>query len=143
LSARQPVGEIFGFSVPFLDLLGVRVDHWEKGRSVVSLAVREELTNSWQFAHGGVVMTLLDVALATAALSTEPDSPGLVTINLSVSFINAGSGALRAEGRVLRGGKSLVFCEGEVLSDAGEVVAKGVGTFKVRRRKDGGERRPG
>ncbi len=138
----QRVGKMFGFSVPFLDLLGVRVEHWEQGRSVVSLQLRDELTNSWQFAHGGVVMTLLDVALATAALSKDPESPGLVTINLSVSFIDAGSGALRAEGRVIRGGLSLVFCEGDVRSAHGNVVAKGVGTFKLKRRKDGAEPSP-
>ncbi len=142
-SARQPVGKVFGLAVPFLDLLGVHVEHWERGRSVVSLDVRDELTNSWNLAHGGVVMTLLDVALATAALSTDPDAPGLMTISLSVSFIQAGSGSLRAEGRLLRGGRSVVFCEGEVRTSAGDLLAKGVGTFKVRRRpagEDGGAR---
>ena len=138
---RQSIRSAIGLSVPFLDLLGVHVEQWEKGRSVVSLEVREELTNTWQFAHGGVVMTLLDVALAMSAMSVEPGAPGLVTVNLSVSFIQAGSGSLRAEGRMLRGGRSLVFCEGEVRTSAGEVVAKGVGTFKVRRRGEAEERR--
>jgi uncharacterized protein (TIGR00369 family) len=130
----RKVGEALGLSVPFLDLLGVRIERFEAGSSRISLEVRKDLTNSWELAHGGVVMTLLDTALATAAMSTEPGAPGLVTVNLSVSFIAAGSGALTAEGRVIRGGRSLVFSEGEVRAADGTVVAKGVGTFKVRPR---------
>lgn len=130
----KAVGNVFGLDIPFLDLLGVQIERFEAGTSRVTLAVRKELTNSWEFAHGGVVMTMLDVALATAAMSAEPDAPGLVTVSLSVSFVSAGSGSLVAEGRVLRGGRSLVFSEGEVRAADGAIVAKGVGTFKVRPR---------
>src|SRR5512133_522230 len=97
--AGKTVGNVFGLDIPFLDLLGVQIERFEAGTSRVTLAVRKELTNSWEFAHGGVVMTMLDVALATAAMSTEPDAPGLVTVSLSVSFVSAGSGSLVAEGR--------------------------------------------
>jgi uncharacterized protein (TIGR00369 family) len=135
----RSVGRVFGLKVPFLSLLGVEVEHWERGRSVVSLRLRDELTNSWAFAHGGVVMSLLDVALATAALTTDPGAPGAVTVNLSVNFVGAGSGKLVAEGRLVRSGRSLLFCEGEVRSEGGEVVATAIGTFKVRR-KDAGAR---
>ncbi len=132
---EKRVGNVFGLSVPFLDLLGVRIERLAEGTSRVSLKVRRELTNSWELAHGGVVMALLDTALATAALSTEPGAPGLVTVSLSVSFLSAASGSLTAEGRVIRGGRSLVFSEGEVRAADGTIVAKGVGTFKVKPRK--------
>ena len=131
----RKVGDLLGLSVPFLDLLGVRIERFAAGASRISLDVRKDLTNSWEYAHGGVVMTLLDTALATAAMSTEPGAPGLVTVSLSVSFVSAGAGALVAEGRVIRGGRSLVFSEGEVRAEDGTIVAKGVGTFKVRPRK--------
>lgn len=127
-------GKPLGLNVPFLDLLGVRIERFERGISRITLDVRKDLTNSWEFAHGGVVMTLLDTALATAALSTEQGAPGLLTVSLSVSFIAAAAGSLTAEGRVLHGGKSLVFSEGEVRAADGTIVAKGVGTFKVRPR---------
>lgn len=137
MAARRAhqVGKHFGLSVPFLDLLGVHIEKFEQGSSRISMKVRKDLTNSWEFAHGGVVMTLLDTALATAAMSTEPGAPGLLTVSLSVSFISAAAGALTAEGRVIRGGKSLVFSEGEVRAADGTIVAKGVGTFKVRPRQ--------
>jgi acyl-coenzyme A thioesterase PaaI-like protein len=37
------------------------------------------------------------------------------------------------EARCLRAGRSLAFCEGEIRDAAGELVAKAVGTFKLRR----------
>ncbi|MFL5310169.1 MAG: PaaI family thioesterase [Myxococcales bacterium] len=125
----------FGATIPFLDLLGARPGHREKGRAVVSLEMRDELTNSWHFAHGGVVMTLLDVAMGSAVRSTVTTDFGVVTANLNVSFLRSGAGSLTAEGRVLRGGKTLVFCEGEVRDAAGHLVAKGVGTFRLKKRK--------
>ncbi|RXZ45435.1 PaaI family thioesterase [Crenobacter cavernae] len=41
-------------------------------------------------------------------------------------------GISREPGRVLRGGRSLVFCEGEVRDENGERVAKAMGIFKLR-----------
>lgn len=139
----RPAGRFPSLHVPFNELLGLRVEHREKGRCLVTVAKRPDLTNSWSVMHGGVVMTMLDVALAVAAHSHVEDTEGLITVNLSVSFLSAGTGGLVAEGRLIRGGKSLVFCEGEVRGEDGEVVAKGVGTYKVRRRKEPVEPRAG
>jgi uncharacterized protein (TIGR00369 family) len=125
----------FGVKIPFLDLLGARPGHREKGRAIVTLELREELNNSWQFAHGGVVMTLLDVCMGSAVRSTVTAEFGVVTANLAVSFLHSGAGSLTAEGRVLRGGNTLVYCEGEVHDGAGHLVAKGLGTFRLKKRK--------
>jgi uncharacterized protein (TIGR00369 family) len=125
----------FGVTIPFLDLLGARPGHREKGRAVLTLDLREKLTNSWGFAHGGVLMTLLDVAMGSAVRSTVTAGFGVVTANLNVTFLHSAAGKLTAEGRVLRGGRTLVFCEGEVRDDAGNLLAKGVGTFRLKRRK--------
>jgi uncharacterized protein (TIGR00369 family) len=134
-----PVGEtFFGRRIPFLDLLGARAEGREKGRAVVSLQVREELLNSWQFAHGGVLVTLLDVCMGSAAVTVDPEAAGIVTAALSVSFFRSASGALRAEGRVLRGGGSIVHCEGEVTDAGGELVAKALGTFRLKRKTENG-----
>ena len=131
-------GSFFGLHLPFLELLGVRADHWEHGRAVVSLELRKDLTNSWGFARGGVLTSLLDVAMGGAAMTVDSHASGVVTVNLSVTFLRSGSGILVAEGRMMKGGRSLVFCEGEVRDCAGEVVAKAVGTFKVKRRGETG-----
>jgi uncharacterized protein (TIGR00369 family) len=132
----RPSG-FFGLQVPFLDLLGAHAEHREHGRAVVSLELRKDLTNSWSSAHGGVITSLLDVAMGAAAMTIDDHATGVVTVNLSVTFVRSGAGVLVAEGRLLKGGRSLAFCEGEVRDRDGEIVAKGVGTFKVKRRTEG------
>lgn len=122
-----------GRHVPFADLLGVTVAHHAQGRARLEMDLRPELMNSWQVAHGGVVMTLADIALAVAALSLDRSAHGAMTIELKVSFLGPAADRLVAEGRCLKAGRSLAFCEGEVLDGAGKLVAKALGTFRVRR----------
>ena len=129
------VGEaFFGRRIPFIDLLGARAESRENGHAVVSLQVRDELMNSWRFAHGGVLVSLLDVTMGSAAVTVDPEARGVVTAGLSVSFFRSASGLLWAEGRVLKGGRSLVHCEGEVRDASGELVAKALGTFRLKRK---------
>lgn len=119
--------------VPFRELLGVQLEHWADGRAVVSLETRPELTNSGGATHGGVVVALLDMAMASAARTTTGQPNGGITIDMSISFLRSGAGRLLAEGRVLRDGKSFIFCEGEVRDTNGELIAKALGTYKLRR----------
>ena len=131
--------KFFGLDIPFIDLLKAKAEHWEKGRAVASVVIRPELRNSWQYAHGGVVMTLLDVTMGSAARSMVPHAAGVVTVDMSVSFVSAGEGRLTVEARVLRSGGSIVFCEGEMRDEAGELVAKAMASFKVKRKVSHGE----
>lgn len=124
----------FNLQIPFLKLLGVRALHREPGRAVVALDIRPELTNSWKVAHGAVVTALLDCSMSAAARTTAGHNGGVMTVELSVHFMRAGAGQLTAEARVLRSGGAIVFCESEVRDAAGELVAKGMGSFKLRRR---------
>ena len=122
-----------GRAVPFADLLGIQVAEQAPGRAVLELTLRPELLNSWHVAHGGVVMTLADIALAVAARTHDPGAKGAMTVELKVSFIEPGEGKLVAEGRCVRSGTSLAFCEGEVRDISGKLVAKALGTFMLRR----------
>lgn len=128
-----------GLTIPFLDLLGVKAETVGGGTARISVAPRPELLNSFDVFHGGVIMTLLDVAMAVAARSSRNHTGGVMTVDMSVSFLRSASGHLVAEGKVLRGGQSLYFCEGEVLDESGELVAKAIGTFKLRREMNKGD----
>jgi uncharacterized protein (TIGR00369 family) len=130
------VSKAIGRHVPFADLLGITVAHHEPGKARLELPLRPELANSWGVAHGGVVMTLADVALGVAAITRVEGGRGAATIELKVSFIRPGTGRLLAEGRCLEAGRSLAFCEGEVTDTEGKLVAKALGTFRVRRGED-------
>jgi uncharacterized protein (TIGR00369 family) len=127
----------FQVHIPFVEHLGFELVRFEGGESELALTLREELTNSWGVAHGGVVMTLLDVALAHAARSPDTAGgdtrPGVVTVEMKTSFLAPGLGRLRATGRALRRTTSLAFCEGSVWCEDGTLAAHATGTFKFMR----------
>jgi acyl-coenzyme A thioesterase PaaI-like protein len=76
-------------------------------------------------------MTLLDVALSSAARSLDPDCIGATTVEMKTNFLAAATGPTLAEGFAQRAGRSLIFAEGEVSAPAGTVLAKASGTFKL------------
>lgn len=119
---------------PFVDHLGVRLIAASNGESEVALTLTDAQMNTWNVAHGGVTMTLADVALATAARSLTEDGVGVVTVEMKVNFMQPGRGELRAYGRVLHRSSTMAYCEGEVRDDSGNFVAKALGTFKYMRR---------
>ena len=90
--------------------------------------------NTWDVAHGGVTMTLADIALAMAARSLAGDGVGVVTVEMKVNFMQPGRGELRASARVLHRSTTMAYCEGEIRDSEGHFVAKALGTFKYMRR---------
>jgi uncharacterized protein (TIGR00369 family) len=126
--------------IPYLQHLKISTDELGAGTARLSLPIEPHLTNSLGTAHGGVIMSLLDVALCTAARTLHPESIGVITIDLSVSFIGGASGTrLLADARVLKDGRSMSFVEGEAKNEDGSLVAKAIATVRVRL-KDKGER---
>ena len=119
--------------IPFVQHLKILTEELGEGTARLSLPVEREFTNSLGTVHGGVIMSLLDVALCTAARTLHPDSTGVITIDLSASFIGGGSGErLIAEARVLKDARSMSFVEGEARNADGSLVAKAMATVRVR-----------
>ena len=130
----------FGASIPFVNLLGFTLEKFEGGDSEMHFAVLPQHMNSYQVAHGGAVMTLMDVSMATAARSLRLDS-GVVTIEMKTSFMRPGlpgaSGKLVAKGHVVHATKSMAFVESHIYNGDGELCAQGTGTFRYVKRTDG------
>ena len=119
--------------IPFVSHLKILTETLGEGTARLSLPIEPHLTNSIGTVHGGVILSLLDVALCTAARTLHPDSLGVITIDMSTSFIGGGSGArLLAEARVLKNGRSMIFVEGEAKNEDGSLVAKAIATVRVR-----------
>ena len=119
---------------PFVDHLGAKLVSAADGVSEILLPLQPYLLNTWDVAHGGVTMTLADVALAMAARSVAGDGMGVVTVEMKVNFMQPGRGELRATGRVLHRSTTMAYCEGEIRDSEGHFVAKALGTFKYMRR---------
>ncbi len=128
----------YGTPLPFIDHLGIERVQNSEGRALLALQIKPEHRNSWQAAHGGVIMTMLDIAMSLAARLHLHSAPGgLLTVEMNAKFISPGMGGrLTAEGKVIGSGRSTLFCEAEVRDEAGKLVAKGMGTLKPVRKKD-------
>jgi len=127
--ANQNKNQYFGLTIPFLDHLNVVPEYAENGKSRISLEMKPEHANSFGVAHGGVVMTLLDFAMAAAARSCINHPLGAITIDMTISFLRPSVGKIVVEGTVLKSGKTINYCEAVVLNDLGEITAKSSGTF--------------
>ncbi len=118
--------------IPFLALLGARLQSEADGVAVVVLDLRPDLLNNHGGGHGGVVMALLDSAMANAALSKVDYSREVVTIDMHIAFMRPAAGRLLATGRATGGGRSVCFCEAEISDADGQVMAKAMATFRYR-----------
>ena len=122
--------------IPFVAHLRILTETLGEGSAQLSVPVEPHLTNSLGTVHGGVIMSLLDVALCTAARTLHPESVGVITINMSTSFIGAGGGKrLLADARVLKDARSMSFVEAEAKNEDGSLVAKAVGTVRVLKKE--------
>lgn len=116
----------------FNRLLGIDRVRSAHGRAEITLDLRKELTNRRGVAHGGLITSLLDVALGSAVVSGIRSREWCGTVQLSVQFREPGVGtSLTARGRMVRRGRHIAFAEGEVVDDGDRIVATAQGTWHV------------
>lgn len=120
---------LFG-RVPFMRLLDARREFAEAGRARVVIDERAELGNVVGAVHGGVLVTLLDVVMASAAVSVFDFARTAVTLNLNISFLEPGRGRLTADGEVVQHDAGVAWCRASITDAGGRVVAQAQGTFR-------------
>jgi uncharacterized protein (TIGR00369 family) len=129
--------DIFGTEIPFVGYCGIEPISLGDGRSRLEVTVEPHHGNQMGVAHGGLLMTLLDVSMGTAARSAV--GTNVVTVDMQVAFMAPASGRLVGQGRVVRAGKSLVFVEAEITNVDGDVVCRGTSVFKTAREPGAGK----
>lgn len=116
--------------MPFMQLLGVRREFSHGGRARLVVDPRPELENVIRAMHGGVVATLVDVVMASAAVSKTGFTRTAVTLNLNTAYLQPGHGRLTADGEVLDTCGEIVQCQALVTDEGGRTVARAIGSFK-------------
>lgn len=119
-------------TVPFLELIGIRLEALETDFARIAVDHRHALVQTAGILHGGVAASLIDTAVAQAILTTLKDSYRMVTVHLDTRYFQpVPAGTVHAEGRVVRKGKRLVHGEVTVRNDASEIVAGGSCIYAV------------
>jgi acyl-CoA thioesterase len=113
-----------------MHLLGVRREFSADGRARLVVDARPELQNLIGAMHGGVVATLVDVVMASAAVSKIDFTRTAVTLNLNTSYLQPGRGRLTADGELLAINDEIALCRATVTDADGAVVARATGSFR-------------
>jgi uncharacterized protein (TIGR00369 family) len=125
----------FRNDIPFIKDLGLELISAEDGRAVVALTLAPRHLNSWSVVHGGVLMTMLDMAMAVAGRSLDAAAGGGVTVEMKTSFLQPANaaGRLLASAQLLHRTRTMSFCDAEVRDADQRLIAKAMGTFKYKK----------
>ncbi|MGF6312884.1 MULTISPECIES: PaaI family thioesterase [unclassified Bradyrhizobium] len=94
--------------------------------------VGDDFTQAEDVVHGGTVATMLDFAMAYAALMAVDDGLSVATITMNVSCIrSAKPGAYRARGEIERCGRNIVFVRGILSDGEGRLVATAASSLAI------------
>ena len=105
-----------------MKLLGAALEHVAPGAVDIRLPFRADLTQQHGFLHAGVTTTIADSACGYAAFSLMPPGAAVLTVEFKVNLMAPAAGeTFVARGRVLKAGRTLSTCSGDVFAlDGGE-----------------------
>ena len=121
---------------PVAGLLGAEVLSWdaESGVFRIGFAGRDEFCNMLGVLQGGIVTTMLDMAMSLAAIARMGPDFRVPTLELKTTFLAPALPArLIGEGWPVRTGKTVCFMEGRLLDSDGALLATASGTARVWR----------
>lgn len=117
--AAPPIATVIGFTLASI----------EPGAAVVELPADERLANPMGTLHGGVLCDIADAAMGMAYASTLAEGETFTTLELKINFLRpVWRARLRAEGRVVEGGRHIGLVECDVKDEQDRLVARASST---------------
>jgi uncharacterized protein (TIGR00369 family) len=105
----------------------------EHGRAVFRMPVLDLHKQVHRVVHGGVVAMLADTAGGFASFLAAPAGSHVATIEMKINFLEPiEHGAIKADARVLRQGRTTSVVDCDVTDQDGRLVGKALMTFSVR-----------
>ncbi|HET6403134.1 MAG TPA: PaaI family thioesterase [Candidatus Thermoplasmatota archaeon] len=131
-------------SGPFARLLGVEVVSQSDEGTVLALDAGPDLEREGGILHGGVLMSLLDMAMAGSVARTLEPGQTTASVSITTDFLRpATQGRLVARGVLVRRGATMAFPVGELHDASGKLVARATGVWAIRAKGAGGGRGEG
>jgi uncharacterized protein (TIGR00369 family) len=101
--------------------LGARLTAIEPGRVEITLDHAPTLTQQHGFFHAGATSAIADTAGGYAALSMFSTRDSILTVDFSLNLLAPAIGdRLVAQGRVIRGGRTITVCSLDVHASDGD-----------------------
>ncbi len=98
--------------------IGAEVLSVRPGEVEIVLPFSDKLLQQHGFVHAGAVATIADSACGYAGLSVMPPDAAVLTTEFKINLLSPARGdRLRAVGRVIRNGRTLVVTLGEVFAE--------------------------
>jgi uncharacterized protein (TIGR00369 family) len=116
--------------------LGFTLTEVEEGKAVFIGEPSERILNPLGIVHGGFALTLIDSCTGCAAHTTLSAGVAYTTVETKVNFVRAitsATGPVRAEGRVVARGRTIITAEGTLTDSSGKLLAHGTSTLMVLR----------
>ena len=106
----------------FVLLLDLQLEKVERGKAVMRMPFRQEITNGTGAVHGGAIVSLCDTVFYVALASIFGREQDTTTASLQCNFLAPALPPhdLIAEARVLKAGRRIVY--GEVYVRSGEKI---------------------
>ena len=121
-------------NVPIGDTLNFRITEVESGRVVLIGRPGRRSYNLLGTVHGGWAASILDTAMALAAMSALDEDNRHTTLDIRINYlrpITLETGEVRAEGTLIQGGRRVAYCEGKLTDPAGKLLCHGTSSCLI------------
>jgi uncharacterized protein (TIGR00369 family) len=103
-----------------METIGAALTRVAPGEVEIEVPFSDQLTQQHGYLHAGIVTAIADSACGYASLSLSPAGEEVLTVEYKVNFLAPARGArLIARGHVIRRGRTITVCEGEVIAVGG------------------------
>ena len=114
---------------PVAGLIGFQLVEVEPGRAVFEMEAGPQHANPMGTLHGGILCDIADAAMGIAYASTLEEGETFTTLELKINFLKpVWKARLRAEGHIVKRGKTVGLVECDVLDETGSLVARASST---------------
>lgn len=115
----------------FWGLLGCEVVQADANKAAIRLDTAERHLNLLGIVHGGVLMSLLDNAMALVVMLANANERA-VTANMNTHFLKSSKGGLLVcEAELIHRSRRTLTLQGQVKDDAGALLAWASGAYRI------------
>ena len=122
---------------PVAGVVGFTLTAVAEERATIEMEAGPQHANPLGTLHGGILCDIADAAMGLAYATMLAEGETFTTIELKINFLKpVWTGKLRAEGRVIKRGRTVGLVESDVFDTKGSLVARASSTCMTLR---GGE----